>query len=78
MYLPKPIYEGLPYFLVAVGTVFVTLVLHRYEYAPILFTWLLGMLCIIAGLLLIGIRFVVRRRNSRPGLYDTSDNWESE
>lgn len=74
MYLPKPIYEGLPYFLVAIGVVFLALVLNRYQYAPILFTWLLGMLCIIAGLLLIGIRFVVRRRNPQPGLYDTRNN----
>lgn len=73
MYLPKPLYEGLPYFLVAVGVLFIMLVLNGYEYAPILFTWLLGMMCVIAGLLLIGVRVVLRRRDSAPSLYDTSD-----
>lgn len=76
MYLPKPIYELLPYFLVAIGTVFVTLVLRGYEYAPILFTWLLGVFCIIAGLVLIGMRFVVRYRKTHSGLYDTRENWK--
>jgi len=66
MWLPKPVYEGVPYFLIAVGILFVTLVLKRYEYAPTLFIWLLGMLCIMAGILLILTRVIVRRRNSGP------------
>ena len=60
MWLPKPVYEGLPYFLVAVGILFVTLVLQRYEHAPTLFIWLLGVLCILAGVLLFATRLVIR------------------
>jgi hypothetical protein len=61
MHLPKPIYEIVPYFLVAVGSLFIVLVLSQYQYAPMLFTWLLGLFCIIAGLGLIIIRFIARR-----------------
>ena len=61
MRLPKPLYESVPYFLVAVGSLFIVLVLRQYPYAPMLFTWLLGLFCIIAGLALIVIRFIVRR-----------------
>jgi hypothetical protein len=64
MRLPKPIYEMVPYFLVAVGSLFIVLVLSKYRYAPMLFIWLLGLFCIIAGLGLIVIRFIARR--SRP------------
>ena len=64
MRLPKLIYEAIPYFLIAVGILFVTLVLNRYEYAPTLFIWLLGLLCILAGVLLFAIRLVYRMRNS--------------
>jgi len=61
MRLPKPLYEAVPYFLVAVGSLFVVLVLRQYQYAPMLFTWLLGLFCIIAGLALLVIRFIARR-----------------
>ncbi len=61
MRLPTPLYESVPYFLVAVGSLFIVLVLRQYQYAPMLFTWLLGLFCIIAGLALIVIRFIVRR-----------------
>lgn len=60
--LPKPIYEAVPFFLVGVGFLFVTLVLKRYEYAPTLFIWLLGVLCIMAGVLLFAVRLVMRLR----------------
>jgi hypothetical protein len=62
--LPKPIYEGLPYFLVAVGALFITLVLTGYEYAPTLFIWLLGLFCIIAGVGLFLTRLSYRRQHS--------------
>jgi hypothetical protein len=61
MHLPKPIYEIVPYFLVAVGSLFIVLVLRQYRYAPMLFIWLLGLFCIIAGLGLIITRFIARR-----------------
>ncbi|RLA23384.1 MAG: hypothetical protein DRQ63_11745 [Gammaproteobacteria bacterium] len=61
MRLPKPIYEIVPYFLVAVGSLFIVLVLKQYEYAPMLFIWFLGLFCIIAGLGLIVTRFISRR-----------------
>ena len=61
MRLPKPIYEIVPYFLVAVGCLFIALVLSKYRYAPMLFIWLLGLFCIIAGLGLIVTRFIARR-----------------
>jgi len=61
MRLPKPIYELVPYFLVAAGSLFIALVLRQYDYAPMLFTWFLGLFCIIAGLGLIIIRFMARR-----------------
>lgn len=68
MRLPKPLYESVPYFLVAVGSLFIVLVLRQYEYAPMLFTWFLGLFCIIAGLVLIVTRFIARR--SRRALAD--------
>lgn len=61
MRLPKPVYEIVPYFLVAVGSLFIVLVLHQYRYAPMLFIWLLGLFCIIAGLAVIFTRFIARR-----------------
>ena len=64
MRLPKPIYEVLPYFLVAVGVLFITLVLKRYEYAPTLSIWLLGLFCILAGVALFLIRLIYRRQHS--------------
>ena len=64
MRLPKPIYEGLPYFLVAIGVLFITLVLTGYEYAPTLSIWLLGLFCIIAGAALFVTRLNYRRQHS--------------
>jgi len=58
--LPKPIYEALPFFLIGVGILFVTLVLNRYEYAPTLLIWLLGLFCILGGTLLLTIRLIYR------------------
>ena len=62
--LPKPIYEALPFFLVAVGVVFIMLALRRYEYAPTLVILLLGIFCVFAGILLLAIRIVYRIRSS--------------
>jgi len=61
MRLPKPVYEIVPYFLVAVGSLFIVLVLNQYRYAPMLFIWLLGIFCILAGLAVIMTRFIARR-----------------
>jgi hypothetical protein len=63
--LPKPIYEGIPFFLIGVGILFLSLVLNRYEYAPTLSIWLLGMFCIVAGAFMIGIRLLVRLNKPR-------------
>ena len=63
MRLPKPIYEVLPFFLVGVGVLFITLVFNRYEYAPTLFIWLLGIFCILGGMLLLVIRMIYRIRS---------------
>ena len=64
MRLPKPIYEGLPYFLVAIGALFITLVFTGYEYAPTLSIWLLGLFCVIAGVALFVARLSYRRQHS--------------
>ena len=64
MRLPKPIYEGLPFFLVAIGVLFIALVLRGYEYAPTLWIWLLGMFCVLAGAALLVIRVLYRRQHS--------------
>jgi uncharacterized membrane protein HdeD (DUF308 family) len=61
MRLPRPIYEILPYFLIGIGAVFIYLVLRRYEYAPTLFIWLLGIFCVIAGIAMIVTRWMYRR-----------------
>jgi uncharacterized membrane protein HdeD (DUF308 family) len=60
MRLPKPIYEIVPYILVGVGSLFIYLVLRRYEYAPTLFIWLLGIFCILAGVAMIVTRLLYR------------------
>ena len=60
MRLPKPIYEALPFFLVGVGILFITLVVNRYEYAPTLLIWLIGIFCILGGTLLLAIRLIYR------------------
>lgn len=62
--LPKPIYEAMPFFLVGVGALFVVLAINRYEYAPTLIVMLLGILCIMGGLLLLAVRLIYRIRSS--------------
>lgn len=64
MRLPKPIYEAMPFFLVGVGALFVVLAINRYEYAPTLIVMLLGILCIMGGLLLLAVRLIYRIRSS--------------
>ncbi len=60
MRLPKPIYEAMPFFLVGSGALFITLALKRYEYVPTVLTWLVGIFCILGGLLLLTIRLIYR------------------
>ena len=60
MRLPKPIYEALPFFLIGAGILFITLVVNRYEYAPTMFIWLVGIFCILGGILLFTIRMIYR------------------
>ena len=60
MRLPKPIYEAMPFFLVGSGVLFITLALKRYEYVPTVLTWLVGIFCILGGLLLLTIRLIYR------------------
>jgi hypothetical protein len=76
MRLPKPIYEVLPFFLLAIGGLFIYLVLRQYEYAPTLFIWLLGMFCIFAGAGLIVMRWLYRRaaRANAVDQYDDDGN----
>jgi len=50
----------MPFFLVGIGILFVTLVLKRYEYAPTLFIWLVGIFCILAGVVVFTIRMIYR------------------
>ena len=75
MRLPKPIYEGMPFFLVGVGILFVTLVLNRYEYAPTLFIWLVGIFCILAGILLFAIRMIYRIRSRAEDRYEPEEEY---
>ena len=72
MRLPKPIYETLPYVLIAIGILFVYLVLLQYEYAPTLFIWLLGIFCIIAGAAMIIARLMFRHA-ARTGAESDDD-----
>ncbi len=60
MRLPKPIYEAMPFFLVGSGALFITLALKRYEYVPTVLTWLVGIFCVLGGLVLLTIRFIFR------------------
>ncbi len=74
MRLPKPIYEVLPYFLIAVGSLFIYLVLRQYEYAPTLFIWLLGIFCIVAGVAMIITRWLYRHSvNENSDEYTDAD-----
>ena len=63
MRLPKPLYEALPFFLVGAGILFITLVVNRYEYAPTMFIWLVGIFCILGGILIFAIRMIYRIRS---------------
>lgn len=54
----------MPFFLVAIGMLFITLVMKRYEYAPTLFIWLLGLFCIVAGAILIAVRLIFRMQHA--------------
>ncbi len=61
--LPKPIYEAMPLILVGSGALSITLALKRYEYVPTVLTWLVGIFCILGGLLLLTIRLIYRIRS---------------
>jgi hypothetical protein len=61
--LPKPLYEALPFFLVGAGILFITLVVNRYEYAPTMFIWLVGIFCILGGILIFAVRMIYRIRS---------------
>ncbi len=50
----------MPFFLVGSGALFITLALNRYEYVPTVLTWLVGIFCILGGLLLLTIRLIYR------------------
>lgn len=63
--LPKPLYEALPFFLLGAGTLLIMLAVNHYEYAPTLLTWLVGIFCVLAGLLILSVRLIYRIR-SRP------------
>ncbi len=60
MRLPKPIYETLPFVLIGIGALFIYLVLRQYEYAPTLFIWLLGIFCILGGVIMLVTRALYR------------------
>ncbi len=62
MRLPKPLYEALPFFLLGVGTLLITLAVNRYEYAPTLLTWLVGIFCLLGGALILTVRLIYRFR----------------
>ncbi len=61
--LPKPLYEALPFFLLGAGTLLITLAVNRYEYAPTLLTWLVGIFCALAGVLILAVRLIYRIRS---------------
>jgi len=63
--LPKPIYETLPFFLIGVGTFLIALVLNRYEHAPTLAAWLLGLTAVVVGALMLAARIYSRVYNAR-------------
>ena len=67
MWLPKPIYEVLPFFLIGVGVLFIALVINRYEYAHVLWFMLLGFICILLGIIVLGVRIVYRINTAKSG-----------
>ncbi|NIO41773.1 MAG: hypothetical protein GTO41_17310 [Burkholderiales bacterium] len=62
MRLPKPLYEALPFFLIIMGTLLIVLAVNRYEYAPTLLTWLIGIFSLIGGTLILAVRLIYRIR----------------
>lgn len=58
-----------------VGILFVTLVLNRYEYAPTLFIWLVGILCILAGAVILAIRMIYRFRSRAEDNYEPEEEY---
>ena len=64
MWLPKPVYENLPFLLIGLSVIFITLVLNRYEYAHVLWFMLLGFLCIFAGVITLGVRIIYRLKKA--------------
>jgi hypothetical protein len=64
MWIPKPVYEILPFLLIGLGVIFITLVLNRYEYVHVLWFMLLGFLCILAGVITLGVRIIYRLRKA--------------
>ena len=73
MRLPRSIYEILPFFLIGIGALFIYLVLRRYEYAPTLFIWLLGIFCIIAGVAMLATRVIYRYSAKREVVDESND-----
>jgi len=73
--LPKPIYEVMPFFLVGVGILFITLVLKRYEYAPTLFIWLIGIFCILGGIVILTIRTIYRINSRAKDEYEPDEEY---
>lgn len=73
--LPRPIYEAMPFFLVGAGILFITLVLKRYAYAPTLFIWLVGIFCILAGIVILTIRMIYRIRSRAEDEYASEEEY---
>jgi len=63
--LPKPLYEGMPFLLIGVGIFLVALVLNRYEHAPTLVGWLVGLAAIVAGAFTLAARIYSRMQRKR-------------
>jgi len=61
--------------LMGVGILFVTLVLNRYEYAPTLFIWLVGIFCILAGAVILAIRMIYRIRSRAEDSYEPEEEY---
>ena len=52
----------MPFFLLGVGTLLIVLAVNRYEYAPTLLTWLVGIFCVMGGALILSVRLIYRIR----------------
>jgi hypothetical protein len=53
----------MPFILVGAGILFITLAVNRYEYAPTMLIWLVGIFCILGGILIITVRMIYRIRS---------------